>query len=202
MKKPTTQEKKVLSMAKSLGILRVKDLLASGIHPEHIRRLCRKGQLVQNGRGLYRLADTDVSENITLAAIARRFPHGVICLLSALRFHGIGTQNPPDVWIAFKRGTARPKGRDLPLRVMWFSPASFTAGTESLTTDGVRVRVTNPAKTVADCFKYRNKVGMDVALEALRESIRRRKCTQDEIWKYAKVCRIANVMRPYLESVE
>ena len=201
MKKGTTQAEKVLGMAKILGILRVKDVIESGIHPEHLRRLCQKGLLVRDQRGLYRLADAEFSENITLAAIGRRFPHGVICLLSALRFHGIGTQNPPDVWIAFKRGTARPKGKDLPLRVIWFSPSSFTAGTENHMADGVQIRVTTPAKTVADCFKYRNKVGVDVALEALRECIRRRKCTHDEIWRCAKICRIASVMQPYLEAI-
>jgi len=202
MKKPSTQTEKVLGMAKTLGILRVKDLLACGIHPENLRRLCRKGQLVRSRRGLYMLANADVSENITLATVARRFPRGVICLLSALRFHGIGTQNPPDVWIAFKRGTARPEGKDLPLRVVLFSAASFASGMESRMADRVRIRITNPAKTVADCFKYRNKIGLDVALEALREAIRHRKCTHAEIWKYAKVCRIASVMRPYLESIE
>lgn len=193
---------KALKLAKTLGFLRVKDLLSHGIHPEHLRRLCSKGLLLKTGRGIYRLAGADTSENITLATVAKRIPKSVICLLSALRFHNIGTQNPPEVWIALERGTASPREKDLPLRVMVFSRASFASGAETRILEGVTVRITNPAKTITDCFKYRNKIGLDVALEALKEGIRKRKCTSAELWKYAKICRVANVMRPYLEAVE
>ena len=192
----------MLKLAKSLGFLRVKDVLSNGIHPEHLRRLCAKGKLQRTGRGVYRIAGGGTSENITLAAVAKRIPKGVVCLLSALRFHNIGTQNPPDVWIALQRGTASPRERDLPLRIMVFSKASFASGVETRILERVAVRITNPAKTVADCFKYRNKIGLDVAMEALKESIRKRKCSPADLWRYAKVCRVANVMRPYLEAVE
>ena len=189
-------------MAKTLGVLRVKDLLSKGIHPEYLRRLCKKGLIVRMGRGLYRLANAGVSENITLTAVAKRIPNGVICLLSALRFHRIGTQNPPEVWVALKLRAAYPRGKDLPIRIVRFSASSYALGIETHVLDGVPVRMTLPAKTVVDCFKYRNKIGLDVALEALKECIRKRKATPADLWKYAKVCRVANVMRPYLEAIE
>jgi len=202
MSKNEKKADKVLKLARALGFLRIKDLLVHGIHPEYLRRLCSKGLLLRSGRGIYRLAQSDTSENITLAAAAKRIPNGVICLLSALRFHNIGTQNPPDVWIALKQRIAPPREKDLPLRILWFSDASYASGVETHVIEGVSVRITNPGKTVADCFKYRNKIGLDVALEALRECLRKRKCSHSELWQYAKVCRVANVLRPYLEAME
>lgn len=202
MKKNETQTDKVVQLAKTLGFLRVKDLSTHGLHHEHLRRLCSKGVLLKAGRGIYRLAETEDSEHVTLAAVSKRVPHAVICLLSALRFHNIGTQNPPDVWVALKQRTAPPREKDLPLRVVWFSDASYSTGIESHTLEGVAIHITNPAKTVADCFKYRNKIGLDVALEALKEGVRKRKCSPTELWKYAKVCRVTHVMRPYMEAVE
>ena len=191
----------VLELAGELGVLRVKDLTARGIHPEHLRRLCQKSQLERVGRGLYRLPDADVTEHATLVTISKRFPQGVICLLSALRFHVIGTQNPHEIWMALRRGTAIPRNVGLPVRFMLFSEASFDAGVEKHVVENVSVCVTNPAKTVADCFKYRNKIGLDVALESLREALRMKKCTVDDLWRFAKVCRVTNVIRPYLEAV-
>ena len=202
MSNTTKEADKILALAKTLGVLRVKDLLSKGIHPEYLRRLCKKGLIVRMGRGLYRLANAGVSENITLTAVAKRIPNGVICLLSALRFHRIGTQNPPEVWVALKLRAAYPRGKDLPIRIVRFSAASHAIGIETHVLDGVPVRMTIPAKTVVDCFKYRNKIGLDVALEALKECIRKRKATPADLWKYAKVCRVANVMRPYLEAIE
>lgn len=191
----------VLELAGKLGVLRVKDLTARGIHPEHLRRLYQQGQLERVARGLYRLPDADVTEHATLTTVSKRFPQGIICLLTALRFHGIGTQNPREVWMALCRGTAIPRNIALPVRFMLFSEASFEAGAEKHVLENVPVRVTSPAKTIADCFKYRNKVGLDVALEALREAVRGRKCKTDDLWRYAKVCRVTNVIRPYLEAV-
>jgi predicted transcriptional regulator of viral defense system len=200
MIKKRTKAEQVLKLARKLGVLRVKDAMTRGIHPEHLRRLCKQGKLERVSRGLYRLPDTDVTEHATLATVAKRFPSGIVCLLSALRFHGIGTQNPREVWMALRRGAAIPRTGNLPVRFMVFSEASFKAGVNKHVLENVAVRVTNPAKTIADCFKYRNKVGLDVALEALREALRQRKCTADDIWRYAKVCRTTNVMRPYLEA--
>ena len=202
MSNNTKEADKILALAKTLGFLRVKDLRSQGIHPEYLRRLCDKGLIVRMGRGLYRLANAGVSENITLSAVAKRIPNGVICLLSALRFHRIGTQNPTAVWVALKLRAAYPRGKDLPIRVVRFSVSSHAIGIETHVFDGVPVRMTNPAKTVVDCFKYRNKIGLDVALEAIKECIRKRKATPADLWKYAKVCRVANVMRPYLEAIE
>lgn len=194
-------EDEVLALAGMLGVLRLNELTARGIHPERLRRLCKRGLLEKVGRGLYRLPDAGISEHATLAVVAKRFPHGIVCLLSALRFHGIGTQNPHEVWVALLRGSAVPQDTSLPVRFVLFSEASFAEGVEEHERDHVPLRVTCPAKTIADCFKYRNKVGLDVALEALREGLRSRKCTADDIWRYAKVCRVVNVVRPYLEAM-
>ena len=195
-----TSVDEVLELAEKLGVLRVKDLMSRDIHHEHLRRLCQQGRLERLGRGLYRLPDANVTEHATLVTVSKRFPNGVICLLTALRFHGIGTQNPCEVWMALRRGTAIPRNVGLPVQFMLFSEDSFGAGVEEHTLENVPVRVTDSAKTVVDCFKYRNKVGLDVALEALREALHQRTCTADDLWRYAKVCRVTNVMRPYLEA--
>ncbi len=192
---------KVLALAKRKGILRVKDLHEAKIHPEYLRRLCTKGTLVRIGRGLYMAADAPPSANISLAQAARRVPRGIVCLLSALRFHEIGTANPFEVWIALARDVRRPRVEYPPLRIMRFSGKALEEGVEHHRIDSIQVRVYGPAKTVADCFKYRNKIGLDVAIEALRECLRARKSTRDQLWQYAKVCRVTEVMRPYLEAV-
>jgi predicted transcriptional regulator of viral defense system len=201
MPKKRTETDRVLALAESGKLLRVKDLVAHDIHPEHLRRLHRRGLLERCSRGVYRLAGAEFTGNLGLAEVAKRVPHGVFCLLTALRFHDLGTQNPPDIWLAVKRGTRPPRIDRPQVRVFRFTGKAFTEGVEEHRIEGVMVRVTNPAKTVADCFKYRNKVGLEVALEAARDCWRSRKATGDELWKYAKVCRVANVMRPYLEAI-
>jgi predicted transcriptional regulator of viral defense system len=133
--------------------------------------------------------------------VARRVPRGVVCLLSALLFHRLTTQLPSDVWLALPPKARRPKAAPVSLRLVHVSGKALTAGVEEHEIEKVRVKIYSPAKTVADCFKFRNKVGQDVALEALRECWRERKATMDELWRYAKICRVANVMRPYLESL-
>src|SRR3974390_771864 len=137
--------------------------------------------------------------NITLAA--KRVPHGVVCLLSALRFHVLTTQMPFEVWLAIDPKARLPQTENPPLRIVRFSGAALTYGAAPHTIEGVTVRITTPAKTVADCFKYRNKIGLDVALEALRDCYRQRKATMDELYLAAKVCRVARVIRPYLEVI-
>jgi predicted transcriptional regulator of viral defense system len=136
-----------------------------------------------------------------LAAAGARVPHGVVCLLSALRFHDLTTQNPSEVWLAIDRKARAPDQRELPLRIVRFSGKARLKGIEEHEIDGVKVRIYNPAKTVADCFKYRRKIGTDVALEALHDCWRSKRCTADELWLYAAICRVTNVMRPYLETV-
>ncbi len=197
----TPTQQKVLALAKRKGILRVKDLREAGIHPEYLRRLCEKGALIRVARGLYMPADAQPTANVGLAQAARRVPHGVICLLSALRFHEIGTANPFEVWMALDQGVRRPQVEYPPLRIVRFSGKALEEGIERHRIEGVRVTIYSPAKTVADCFKYRNKIGLDVAIEALRDCLRSRKCTRDQLWQYAKVCRMTAVMRPYLEVI-
>lgn len=145
--------------------------------------------------------EAEHSENLGLALVAAAVPHSVICLLSALRFHGIGTQAPHEVWIAVAQGAARPRLDYPPVRVTLVSGSAFTFGVERHRVDGVPVRIYSPAKTVADCFKFRNKIGLDVAIEALREALRAKRCTREQLWAAGKVCRVSTVMRPYLEAI-
>jgi predicted transcriptional regulator of viral defense system len=191
----------ITTMARERGYVRPRDLAALGVSRPQIGRLVERGLLERVGYGLYRAPDAQATEHHTLAQVAARAPAGVACLLTALRFHDLTTQAPFEVWLAIERKAARPRLDDLPVRVFYFSGAAFTAGVEEHPVEGVRVRVYCPAKTVADCFKYRNKVGLDVALEALREAWRARRATMDDLWRYATICRVANVMRPYLETL-
>jgi predicted transcriptional regulator of viral defense system len=190
----------ILEIVGEAGVLRPRDLDAHGIPRIYLGRLCERGLLDRVGRGLYVLPDADVSEHHTLAEAGKRVPHGVVCLLSALRFHGLTTQSPSEVWLAIESKAWRPQVDHPPLRFVRFSERTLEAGVEEHSIEGVLVRIYNPAKTVADCFKYRNKIGLDVALEALRDCRRLRKCSNDELWQYAKICRVANVMRPYMEA--
>lgn len=195
------KQDKILALAKRKGILRVKDLRAAHIHPEYLRRLCERGTFIRIGRGLYMPADAQPTANVSLAQAARRVPHGIVCLLSALRFHEIGTANPFEVWIALARDVRRPQVEYPPLRTMRFSGKALTEGVERHRIESVQVKVYNPAKTVADCFKYRNKIGLDVAIEALRDCLQHRKSMRDQLWQYAKICRVTEVMRPYLAAL-
>jgi predicted transcriptional regulator of viral defense system len=195
---PTDQ---VLELAREFGLLRPRDLEAYGIHREYLRRLEQRGLLIRAGRGLYTLAEDDISEHQSLAEVSKRVPHGVICLLSALRFHNLTTQAPFEVWLAIHHKARAPRQDRLLMHIIYMSGKAFQFGIEIHQIEGVQVPVYNPAKTIADCFKYRNKIGLDVALEALQECWKERRSTMDELWHYAKICRVSNVMRPYLESL-
>jgi predicted transcriptional regulator of viral defense system len=197
----TSPSQTILDLARNLGVLRVRDLTSRGIHPEYLRRLCRQGLIVRTGRGLYMAADAEISAHHSLAQAAKLVPHGIVCLLSALRFHEIGSQNPHEVWMALERAAARPRIDYPPLHIVRFSGSGLTEGIEEHVIEGVPVKVTGPARTVADCFKYRNKIGLDVALEALKACRARRRCEIDELWHHAKLCRMANVIKPYLEAI-
>jgi predicted transcriptional regulator of viral defense system len=192
---------KLIDLVRSQGLVRPCDLAPLGISRVSLTRAVRSGQLERVGRGLYGLPGREVSAHGALAEVARRVPKGIVCLLSALRFHGLTTQAPFAVWLAIENKSIAPKLDYPPLRIVRFSGAALTEGVEEHAVDRVTVRVTCVAKTVADCFKYRNKIGLDVALEALREAWHEKRVTSDDIWRYAKVCRVANVMRPYLESL-
>ena len=193
---------RVLEMASRAGVLRPRDLAAKGLPPEYLWRLAQRGLLERVGRGLYSPPNAElITERRSMVEATTRIPKGVVCLVSALRFHEIGTQSPMRVWMAIDRKARKPKTGDLPIRVVRFSGAALTEGVELYEAEGTPLRVYSVPKTVADCFKYRHKIGLGVALEALEESWKARRCTMDEFWHFAKICRVANVMRPYLESV-
>lgn len=195
-----TSAQRILALAKRQPLVRPRDVEARGIARESLLRLYRQGLLVRQSRGVYALPESPVTEHHTLAIAAKKTPGGVICLLSALRFHGLTTQDPHEVWMAIDFKAHKPSAASPALRVVRFSGPALLEGIEHHTLEGVRVPVYSAAKTVADCFKYRNKLGVDVAIEALRDALRSRKTTVDQIHRFAKVCRVANVIRPYLES--
>jgi predicted transcriptional regulator of viral defense system len=197
----TTDQARLLALARRRGVITARDAGRADIHSQQLTRLVAQGILERMARGQYRLAERSVSEHHALVVAARAVPRGVICLLSALSFHGIGTQLPPDVWVAVERRSREPAVRQLPLMVMRFSGPAFTEGIETHRIEGEKVRVYGVAKTLADLFKYRKKVGLDVALEALREAWRERKFTIAALDRAALVCRVERVMRPYVETV-
>ena len=196
-----TPSEKAVALVRRTGVIRARELTREGVTREHLRRLLQRGQLQRIGIGLYSLPGADISEHRSLVEACSRVPRGVICLLSALRFHNLTTQNPFEVWMAIPHKAWRPKGEEVRLRLMHLSGHVLTSGVEEHRIEGVPVRVFNPAKTVADCFKFRNKIGLDVALEALRDYRRKHRSGMDELWRFAKVCRVTAVMRPYLEAL-
>jgi len=194
-------EQAVLALAEQRPLLRARDLAALGLPTMALSRLVAAGRLERVARGLYSLPGRPLSEHRSLAEVALRVPQGVVCLLSALRVHGIGTQAPFEVWMAIPHHSPSPRIDQPALRAIRMSGAALSEGVETLQIDGVGVAVFNASKTVADCFKYRNKIGLDVALEALRDGWAQRKLTADALWHYAAIDRVSNVMRPYLESI-
>jgi predicted transcriptional regulator of viral defense system len=199
MRDPKTAN--ILKVIKEVGIVRPVDLTKHGVRREQMYRLHKRGLVERIGRGLYVLPQANITENRSVAEACKKVPRGVICLLSALRLHGLTTQNPFEVWMAIDRKARLPKPESPKFRFVRYSGDALTAGVEVRRIEQVPVRVYGVAKTVVDCFKYRNKIGLDVALEALRECRRGHAAGMDELWRYAKICRVANVMRPYLESV-
>ncbi|PKO20288.1 MAG: transcriptional regulator [Chloroflexi bacterium HGW-Chloroflexi-1] len=196
-----SQMERARELVRQQGILRPRDLVARNLPGAYLGRLAQEGRVERVGRGLYRSRAVELTEQHTLAEVCRRVPQGVVCLLSALRFHNLTTQSPAEVWLALSNTARVPKLDLLPLRVVRFGTAARTVGVEEHLVEGVPVRVYDPAKTVVDCFKFRNKIGLEAALEALHASWRERRFTMDQIWRYAAICRMTNVMRPYLESL-
>ena len=192
---------KVLRLARRRGSITRSELIEAGIHTQTLSRLVGTGALERVSRGRYRLPDAPITENHGLAVVAAAVPKAVICLVSALRFHDIGTQAPFEVWVALDRRSRRPALAWPRLRVHRFGGKALTEGIETHHLEGEQVRIYNVAKTLADVFKYRNKIGLDVALEALQEAWRARRFTMDDIHRYARVCRVERVMRPYLEAL-
>ncbi len=196
-----THHQRVLDLARQSGLLRASDLDRVGAPRVVLTRLTAAGALERVGRGLYRLPGVHGSEHESLATVAARVPQAVFCLLTALQFHELTTQLPRQVWIAMPRGSHVPRLDHPPIRMVQFTGDAYTAGIEEVERDGVRLRVYSAAKTVADCFKHRNKIGLDVALEALKDARARRVASIDDIWRNAQVCRVTHVIRPYLESM-
>lgn len=197
--KPFTQ--RVLDLANQKGLLRACDLDEIGAPRVTLTRLTDAGLLEKVGRGLYRLPDAPASEHESLGAIATKVPQAVFCLLTALQFHELTTQLPRHIWIAMPRGSHLPRIDYPPIKMVQSTGEAYSAGIEEAVRDGITLRVYCPAKTVADCFKHRNKIGLDVALEALKDARASHKASIDDIWHFAKICRVTNVIRPYLESV-
>lgn len=188
-------------MIRRLGVVRAADIEQRSIPRWRLYQLVRKGKVERQSRGIYAASDHPHTAEHALAQVAKRVPNGVICLLTALRFHELTTQLPPEVWLAIPEKARKPRTDYPRLRVTRFSGLSLTEGIEAHRIEGVEVRIYSAAKTVADCFKYRNKVGIDVAVEALRDFSRRRRGGATELARFARICRVARVMQPYLDAI-
>jgi len=196
-----SQADRTLALVAQKGMLRARDLEAIGVPRMVLARLTAVGRLEKIGRGTYRLPHAPSSELESLMTVAARVPAAVFCLLTALQFHEMTSQLPRQVWIAMPRGSHVPRIDYPPLRMVQTSEQNHASGVEEHRHSGVVLRVTNVAKTVTDCFKHRNTIGLDVALEALKDALHRRKASTEDLWHYAKVGRVANVIRPYLEAI-
>jgi predicted transcriptional regulator of viral defense system len=195
-----TRSDAALELLQAKGLVRAHELAQLGVAGETLQQLMRKGVVVRISRGLYAAPDRALNEHDQLAQLAVKHPNMVFCLLTALQIHGLTTQAPHEVWVAISPNARAPQVRYPPLRIVRLSDPGL--GIEQITLDGVvHIPVTSVAKTVADCFKFRNKIGLDIALEALRDAWRQKKVTMDELWEMGQLCRVANVMRPYLESL-
>lgn len=198
---PSQDRQRLLDFARARGIFRANEAEAAGIHSQWLSRLAAEGELERVARGCYRLAGQDTTEHHTLAIAAAIAPGAVVCLLSALQFHQIGAQSPAQVWLAIERGAAPPRLEYPPLRIVYFSGQVFTAGVEHHDIEGRKAPVYSVAKTVADCFKYRNKIGLDVALEALTVAWRQRRLSLPELNQFAAIDRVQRVIDPYVEAL-
>lgn len=196
-----TQGDRALDLLKSRGMLRLRDFIAEDIEPETLARMVRAEKIIRPTRGLYQLPDTVIDAAYMFAEAAVLIPKGIVCLISALQFHELTLQMPSTIWMAIERSAWRPTISYPPIRFVRFSGWAMTEGVEKYPIQSREVPLTNPARTIVDCFRYRNKVGLDTAMEGLREGIRRHKCTPDELWQYAKKARVWTVMRPYVETV-
>lgn len=200
-KNTDTQTQRVLTLARQKGLLRTLHLKEIGVARVVLTRLTASGELEKVGRGLYRFPDAAGTEQESLAMLATKVPQAVFCLLTALQIHGLTTQLPRQLWIAMPKGSHTPKIEYPPLRMVQLTGAAYTEGIEIVPADQVLLRVYGVAKTVADCFKHRNKIGLDVAIEALKDALAQNKASANDLWRFAKICRVANVMRPYLEAL-
>jgi len=185
----------------SKTLVRAADLEVSGFTRFQIPALLRRGELARMSRGLYYWTSAPLSSHSTIASVGKLVPHGIICLLTALRFHEIGTQNPGSVWVALPSNYRTPKLSDISISAVHFGGIFRKIGVTDVEIDGVSVKITNPVRTIVDCFRFRNKIGLDVAIEALEEGVRKKTLTSDDLVKMAKQCRIYAVMKPYMEAI-
>lgn len=195
-----SRQQQILELGREKGIIRAEDVEAVGISRNYLYRMHKEGLLEKIAVGLYTLPEAPVTENSSLAEVAKRLPHSVVCLLSALSYHEITTQIPHEIWLTIPRGSWRPNVEYPPLNLTYVSGPAYSFGIQEHVINGVAVKIYSPAKTVADCFKFRTKVGLDVAIEALREAWRSRKVTMDDLVEAAGVDRVSKIMRPYLEA--
>jgi predicted transcriptional regulator of viral defense system len=195
------RKEQIRKIAKNRGMVKAMDIEASGISRNYLYTLNKAGFLQKKARGVYTLPDYPITEHYDIIEISKRAPNAVICLISALSFHNITTQIPHEIWITVPRGSWRPNIDNPPLNLTYVSGEAYSYGIIEHEISGVKVKVYTPAKTVADCFKFRNKVGLDVAIEALKETWRSKKATMDELMDAAKVCKVSKIMRPYLEAI-
>lgn len=196
-----SRKDQIIALATSQGLIRTKDIGNAGIPRTYIYRLCRAGILQKIGNGLYALADAKFSEHIALAEVAKRVPQAVVSLLSALNFHQLTPQLPHEVWITVAKGAWKPDIGFPPLSITYVSGPALHFGIQEHIIDGVLVRIYSPAKTIADCFKFRNKIGLRVAIQALKELHRTRLATVDEVFEAAAICRVDKIIRPYVEAI-
>ncbi len=194
-------DEKVLDLARERGVIRPRDLEERGISRHLVYRLEKRGEIVRVGRGLYVLEGGEITGDRSLVEVAKAVPGGVVCLLSALRVHGLTTQGPAEVWLAIENKAWRPTSAAWPLQLVFMSGEAFQAGVDIRRIEGSEVKVYSAAKTVADCFKFRNRIGNDVAVEALRDFLRKFPDSSGDLWKFAGICRVRRVMEPYLEAI-
>lgn len=197
----STQTSRLLDYVQRHGMVRPRDLEAIGVARQVLMRLVDRGQLVRRSRGVYTMPDHESTRHTDLAEVSARSPSATICLISALDFHELTTQITHAVWIMIDRAGRRPKIARPPIRIVYASGQALTAGVETHQIEGVQVQLTNPAKTAADCFRYRRHVGQDVAIEALRDCLRQRKATPSQVYEMAKIDGAAKIMRPYIEAM-
>lgn len=197
-----TVETKMRPLLRKNAVIRTRDLTRLGIPRTALQTPLADGSISRISRGVYSVAGHLTSEHHGMAQATARVPNGVICLISALVFHEITTQSPHEIWLAVDRKARQPLDGFPPLHVVRFGGEALFTGTMTQAIDGVPVRITTVAKTIADCFKYRNKIGISIAVEGLREAWNQKKFTMDDLWKMARVCRVQNVIRPYLEAMQ
>ncbi|TVR60433.1 MAG: transcriptional regulator [Spirochaetaceae bacterium] len=196
-----TQRSKVRALLQHSPVISSSEITVEGVDTKTLTRMVREGEIRRIARGLYTSVDYVPGSYHSLFEASKLVENGVVCLLSALSFHEIGTQNPPEVWLAIPRRARMPQVQEHPIRTVRFSGEAYMSGIERRNVDGVEIAIYNIPKTVADCFKYRNKIGLDVAIESLKDVIRNKRSSIDDLIHFAEVCRVREIMRPYMESL-